>query len=97
MVKYSLEFKLEVVNYYLSGHGGQKARGKHFGIYYTMVRKWVSIFKHHGAQALRPKGKNNRYSPAFKYQVIAAIHQRGLSLKPAAIEFSVTEAATILG
>lgn len=97
MAKYSQEFKLEVVNYYLSGQGGLKRTGQHFGIYYTMVRKWVGIFKHHGAQALRPKEKHNRYSAAFKYQVIEAIHQKGLSLKQATLEFSVMEPATVLG
>lgn len=97
MAKYSQAFKLEVVNYYLSRQGGHKATGKRFGIYYTMMRKWVSIFERYGSQALAPKKKYNRYSTAFKYEVVQAVHQQGLSLKQTAIDFSVLEPTIILG
>ncbi len=40
MSKYSLSFKLEVVQHYLSGPEGQKATAKRFGIDHSAVRKW---------------------------------------------------------
>ena len=66
MVKYSLEFKLEVVNYYISGQGGQKATAQHFAIEHSTVRKWVNAFKHSGQQGLKPKKTYNRYTAGFK-------------------------------
>ncbi len=97
MSKYSLKFKLEVVNRYLSGQGGQKAVARHFGIQNTYVRKWVRIFKQHGAQGLQPKIQNNSYTPEFKYQVVQAVHQKKLSLLQAAVDFGVMEPATVHG
>lgn len=42
MSKYSLSFKLEVVQHYLSGMEGQKATAKRFGIDHSAVRKWTA-------------------------------------------------------
>ncbi len=42
MSKYSLNFKLEVVQHYLSGLEGQKATAKRFGIDHSAVRKWTA-------------------------------------------------------
>lgn len=97
MSKYSLKFKLEVVNRYLSGQGGQKEVARHFGIQNTYVRKWVRIFKQHGTEGLQPKSQYNFYTPEFKYQVVQAVHQKKLSLLQAAVEFGVMEPATVHG
>ena len=44
MSKYSVSFKLEVVQHYLSGPEGYKATAKRFGIDHSAVRKWSAAF-----------------------------------------------------
>lgn len=45
MSKYSSEFKLEVVQYYLDGKGGFSATAKYFGVNHELLRGWVENFK----------------------------------------------------
>ncbi|EPH2246727.1 helix-turn-helix domain-containing protein, partial [Acinetobacter baumannii] len=51
MAKYSQEFKLEVVQYYLSGFGRHQVSHK-FGIHHSDVAKWVANYNNHGAEGL---------------------------------------------
>ncbi|MGQ8774247.1 helix-turn-helix domain-containing protein [Serratia sp. NA_112.1] len=44
MSKYSLSFKLKVVQHYLSSREGQKATAKRFGIDHSAVRKWSAAW-----------------------------------------------------
>ncbi|WP_171250578.1 helix-turn-helix domain-containing protein, partial [Acinetobacter soli] len=44
MGRYTLEFKLSVVEYFLSGQGGQKATAKRFGTNHSAVRVWVAAY-----------------------------------------------------
>lgn len=96
MAKYSLDFKLEVVNYHLSGQAGYKATAHRFALHPSVVQKWVRIFKQHGVHALKPKSKYNNYTAAFKYRVIQAVHQHGLSLRKAAFDFGIMESSVVL-
>ena len=54
MAKYSQEFKLEVVQYYLSGFGRHQVSHK-FGIHHSDVAKWVANYNNHGAEGLSRK------------------------------------------
>ncbi|OVZ90741.1 hypothetical protein CBW58_15120 [Yersinia frederiksenii] len=68
MSKYSLSFKLKVVQHYLSGPEGQRATAKRFGIDHSAVRKWSAVWKLHGVAGLTTR--HFTYSPAFKESVI---------------------------
>lgn len=48
MSKYFFSFKFEVVQYYFFGMEGQKAIVKRFGIDYSVVRKWIVVWKFYG-------------------------------------------------
>lgn len=63
MSKYSLSFKLEVVQHYLSGQEGQEATAKRFGIDHSAVRKWTAAWKLHGQARLTTR--HFTCSPAF--------------------------------
>ena len=53
MSKYSEEFKLKVVNYYLNNNYGWEYVAKQFNIPgWTTVRKWVRKYEEHGAKGL---------------------------------------------
>ena len=51
MSKYSKEFKLKVVKYYLNNHYGWEYVAKQFDIpAWTTVRKWVRKYEEHGGK-----------------------------------------------
>ena len=51
MSKYSKEFKLAVIQHYLSGRGGFKTVADRYGVKYAYVRKWVHAFEAHGQKS----------------------------------------------
>ena len=44
MSKYSLEFKLKVVNYCIENHCGYNVGANHFGINRSFVKLWIRKF-----------------------------------------------------
>jgi transposase-like protein len=69
MRKYETEFKLEVVQSFLAGEGGAKLLAWRRSIPEEKVRLWVSHYRLHGIDGLRPK--RSAYSAQFKLQVLA--------------------------
>ena len=95
MAKYSQEFKLEVVQHYLSGKAGQKNTASLYAIHHSMVENWSRIYKLYGSEALKAQSSKKTYSAKLKLQVVKAIQQHGLSFRQAAVEFNIVEASTI--
>lgn len=89
MAKYTLEFKLAVIEYFLSGQGGQKATAKQFGIEHSAVRKWVAVFQQHGKSGLHVRQTRAQYSAAFKESVVLHIQQHHVSARNAAAHFNI--------
>ena len=88
MSKYSEEFKLKVVQYYLK-NGGYETTAKNFQIpAFDTVRKWVKRFEQNGLQGLT-KNENTFYSGEFKQNVIEYMHQNHLSCQEAAYYFNL--------
>ena len=89
MSKYSSEFKLEVVKFYIEGNHGYKYTAEHFNIpTFSNVRKWVRKYKEHGIKGLE-KNTNTSYSGDFKQNVIEYMHTNHLSLQEAAFHFNL--------
>ena len=94
MGKYSSEFKLEVVNYYLKGNG-YESTAKHFEIpSFDTVRKWVKKYEEHGIKGLL-KNQKVSYSGEFKQNVIVYMHTNHLSHQETAIHFNIAGAEVI--
>ena len=71
MEKYKTEFKLQVVNSFLEGEGGAKLLARRWKVPEEKIRAWVSHYRLHGIDGLRPK--RSAYSSEFKLQVL--LHQ----------------------
>lgn len=95
MAKYSQEFKLEVVQYYLTTNSGYSRTGQQFSIERTMVRRWVREFKAQGINALKTGKPRMRHSTDFKYQVVLSVIQDGLSTHDTAQKFNLKQRATV--
>lgn len=52
MSKYSSEFKLEVVKYYLENNVGYQTAADHFGVAYFLVIRWIRKYKENGYTGL---------------------------------------------
>ena len=88
MSKYSEEFKLEVVKYYLNGAGYGETAIK-FGIpSLTTVKKWVKKYQKHGIKGLLKNFKSS-YSGEFKQNVVEYMHENHLSATETAIHFNL--------
>ncbi len=68
MMKYQTEFKLEVVKSSLDGDGGAKLLARVWSVPEEKIRTWVSHYRLHGIDGLRPK--RSAYSEEFKLQVL---------------------------
>ncbi len=95
MAKYSQAFKLEVVQYYLSGFGKALTAQK-FNVDHMTVQKWVTAFKQYGISGLSIKTTKSNYSQEFKLQVVQSLLNDGLSAKEASQRFHIREKGTIL-
>jgi transposase-like protein len=93
MSKYSKEFKLAVIQHYLSGRGGFKTIADQYGVKYAHVRKWVHAFKAHGQESF-VQG-HTKYSGTFKLSVLQQMKQHQLSINQAASQFNIPAPSTI--
>ena len=88
MSKFSNEFKLEVVNYYLK-NGGLKRTANHFNIGSDLtVTRWVKKYNEHGEKGLLKNFKSS-YSGEFKQNVVEYMHTNHLSANETAIHFNL--------
>lgn len=87
MSKYSLSFKLKVVQHYLSVLEGHKATAKRFCIEHSAVRKWSAALALHGEAGLTTR--HFSYSPAFKESVILHMREHRLSVREACAKFTI--------
>lgn len=96
MSKYSEEFKLKVINYYLDNHYGWEYVAKQFDIpAWTTVRKWVRKYEEHGCKGL-VKNQKTSYSGKFKQNVVEYMHNNHLSATMTATKFNLANEVTVL-
>jgi len=88
MGRHTLKFKLSVVEYFLSGQGGQKATAKKFEIDHSTVRKWVAAYQQHGIAGVESKQWKS-HSAEFKESVILHMRQHNLSARTTGAYFNI--------
>jgi len=93
MIKYTEQFKLEVVQHYLRGAMGYGRLGAHYGVASPHIRQWVSAYRLHGLEGLRRKV--TRYDAAFKLTVLQHMWDNGLSNRQAAAHFNVRNPTSV--
>lgn len=91
MAKHSQEFKLKVVQTYLSNGGGYRKTGEQFNLCRSIVQKWVAVYHSMGEDGLSVKKSKNSYSIDFKLKVILSIINDGFSNREAAKHFQLRE------
>ena len=94
MAKYSKEFKLKVVQYYLSGFG-LKTTGHKFNINPSSVDEWVKSYNQHGESGLDTLRTKPVFSIEFKYKVVKMALDERLSIRETAQRFNIKEKETV--
>lgn len=93
MAKYDAQFKLKLVQEYLTGTPGYKTIAARNGIRAQPLQMWIRLYLQHGYKGLSPKHSN--YSPQFKMQVIQHMLRENLSCKQVAALYNIRNAARI--
>ena len=71
VAKYSLEFKIKVVQAYLNGEGGYGYLSKKYGVpAQNNIKAWVHAYRELGEEGLMRSRKKNNYSLQFKLSVV---------------------------
>jgi transposase len=87
MKKYQTEFKLEVVRSFLAVGGGAKLLARRWSLPEEKIRSWVSHYRLHGIDGLRPK--RSAYSAQFKLQVLSDQYREQLSSRQVAAVYYI--------
>lgn len=96
MAKYSVEFKLQVVQEYLKGPLGYKLLMKKYTLSSTTIlRRWVRAYREFGLEGLKRKDKKTTYSVQFKVDVLHFMKQTGTSYSDTAITFGMNNPSLI--
>jgi transposase len=96
-VKYDYEFKLRCVNEVLKKCRSIPSIAKETGVHASQLKKWVAIHSCKGRLGLLPTPKQKqKYSSAFKLNVLTSIWKKSLSLRAACFKFSIPSESTII-
>ena len=87
MEKYKTEFKLKVVKSFMAGEGGAKMLARQWSVPEEKSRTWVSHYRLHGLDGLRPKRR--AYSEQFKLQVLSHKDRDQLSSRQVAAVYDI--------
>jgi len=87
MEKYKTDFKLKVVKSFLAGEGGAKLLWRQWSVSEEKIRTWVSHYRLHGLDGLRPK--RSAYSEQFKLQVLSHQDREQLSSRQEAAVYDI--------
>jgi len=93
MVKYTKQFKLEVIKYYLEGKLGFKRVAAHYKIAAPVIRRWVAAYRLHGDESLR--GRRAHYTTEFKLLVLQHMWDNALSNNQTAAVFNIRNPTSI--
>lgn len=89
MKKYTVQFKLALVEQYLEGEAGFTAISRQSLVPRSLLRRWVAFFCSHGLAGLTPKLVH--YSPEFKFSVLQHMWENGLSLGKVSAFFDIRD------
>jgi len=93
-IKYDIEFRKSIVKKVVHGRLSCERVANEHQLNYTMVRRWVGLFRAHGLAGIQPI--NNRYTPEFKAKVIEEMRSRSISLGETCNRFKIPSVGTLM-
>lgn len=97
MAKYTLDFKIKVVQDYLNGNSGYASLAKIYKIpSKTSIEIWVKAYNKFGVDGLRRKKKDTIYSVHFKLTVLKYMEENNASLIETSHTFGLNNPTMII-
>ena len=97
MAKYSLEFKMEIVQSYLNGEGGYKYLASKYNIpAKKRIEEWVHAYKEFGKEGLMRSRQNKNYTFQFKLSVVELYLSSEVSYQGLALSKGITNPSLIV-
>lgn len=93
MTKYTMDFKLEVIDHYLTEHS-YHSTAKSFGLKRCIVQNWVRLYQTHGIDGIRTRVSKASYSPEFKHTAVLQL-LAGKSIRTLAIELNISNPSVL--
>ncbi|MCI0913250.1 transposase, partial [Pseudomonas putida] len=93
MGKYTEQFKLTAITAYLDSSNGFRKVAKHFGIDFSLLRRWVASYQANNGAGTG--SHRQRYTNDFKRQVLSYMHEHRLSLRQTAAHFGLGQSSRI--
>ena len=94
-VKYSKEFKISIVQRYLSGENSSLSLGKELGIHDSIIRTWAKQYSQYGETAFEPKQINSSYTKEFKEMVVLEYLNGGGSYDTVTMKYRIPSSSTV--
>jgi len=95
MAKYSLGFKLAIVNEYMSGQGGVRYLSSKYGVNRAVIHRWAENYKKYGEEGLMRSRKQKLYTFEFKLRVVELYLTSEISYQKLALQVGMTNPAQI--
>lgn len=93
MKKYTEQFKLGLVEQYLTGEAGFTAVSREHQVPRSLLQRWVAFFRHHGLAGLAPKSVT--YDGNFKLSVLQHMWENELSFAQVSALFDIRDQCAI--
>ena len=93
MKKYDEQFKLKVVQQYLSGAAGSNTLAKQYEVGRSLIKRWARLYRAHGMDGLRKK--RSSYDAPFKLSVLQHMWDNKLSFSQTAAAFNIRQHSVI--
>jgi transposase len=93
MTKYDEQFKLKIVQEYISGVGGSDTLGKRYGVPRSLIKLWTELYRVHGRDGINKKYSS--YDAEFKLSVLQHMWDNGLSFGQTAAAFNIRNRAVV--
>lgn len=93
-IKYDYSFKKAVVKEVVKDGLSSYAVSLKYNLCKSMVRRWVSFYRAHGAKGLKPI--QNRYSSKNKVKVIKKMKENSLSFQETCVLFKIPSSETLV-
>ena len=93
MKKYEEQFKVQLVEQYLTGKAGFTAVSREHGVPRSLLQRWVAFFRQHGVDGLRPKSVT--YDGEFKLLVLRHMWENELSFGQVSVVYDIRDQCAV--
>ncbi len=93
MKKYEEQFKVQLVEQYLTGAAGFTTVAREHGVPRSLLQRWVAFFRQYGVEGLRSKSVT--YDGKFKLTVLQHMWENDLSFSQVSVVYDIRDQCAV--